>query len=120
MSVEELSKLLPKELIDAAYVINPKMGDYAWQADDFKKVLAHFVKIKRMVAGGEIWSIKGDDVDLTGSVWYWEADKVDQSKSPEKWYQAAISEVEKYQALGDDIYFDVVLYPPNEHSPKFK
>ena len=119
MSVEVLRQLLPKELIDVAYPMPSKMGDYVWHGYDFKNVLAHFVKIKRMVAGGEIWTIKGNKIRPTSSVWWWEADKIDQSQEPERWYQAAVGEVEKYQSLGDEYYFSVVLYAPNEKSPKF-
>ena len=120
MSVEELCKLLPKELIDVGYKLPPKMGDFAWRGDDFKKVISYLVKIKRMVAGGDIWVIKGDEVEPTGSVWDWEADKINQSQEPEKWYQAAIGEIEKWQAFGDEYYFTIDLYAPNQGSPKFK
>jgi len=121
LSIEEFKKLLPKELIETAYTLPPKMGDLVWRANDIKKVLACLIGKNRMIAGGEIWEMKENEIASTWDVWDHGLNNISQSENPEKWYKTAIENINLFDKPGGENYlYSVVLYRTNRGNPKFK
>jgi hypothetical protein len=110
---QENSSTLPLELTKSAYVLDDS-GYLAWRYADAKAVVAFLKATRRIILGGEVFTLSRERIDLTWEFWEYETDEtLTDDMNIERSQEEALKYLNSHRKKFGDAYCYSIVFGQN-------